>query len=125
MTLPQTKAWYSTAGPGSLISDAREAARRAGYETQNYPLDIVAFTSVPEYDFGGLAAVGGKSVWLQSMGAGVTAHELGHNYGLWHANYWIATNSIIGLGTNLEYGNIFDTMGNAIAATRQAVADEM
>jgi len=119
MTLPQTKAWYSTAGPGSLISDAREAARRAGYETVNYPLDIVAFTTVPEYDFGGLASVGGKSVWLQSMGAGVTAHELGHNYGLWHANYWIATNSIIGLGTNLEYGNIFDTMGNATAGNNQ------
>jgi hypothetical protein len=73
MTLPNTKWWYSTAGPGALISDAREAARRAGYETDNYDLDIAAFTSVPDFDFGGLAAVHGKSVWLQSTGAGVTA----------------------------------------------------
>ncbi len=120
MTLPETKAWYSTAGPGALLGHAREAARRAGFETANYPLDIVAFTTVPDYDFGGLAAVYGKGVWLQSPGPGVTAHELGHNYGLWHANYWIATNSsVIGVGTNLEYGNIFDTMGNATAGNNQ------
>jgi len=119
LTLPETKGWYSTAGPGALMSHAREAARRAGFETANYPLDIVALTPVPDYDWGGLGAVHGKSTWLQSMGAGVTAHELGHNYGLWHANFWIATNSSIGLGTNHEYGNIFDTMGNATAGNNQ------
>lgn len=120
LTLPETKGWYSTAGPGTLMSHAREAARRAGFETANYPLDIVALTAVPDYDWGGLGAVGGKSTWLQSMGVGVTAHELGHNYGLWHANYWIATNrSVIGMGTNDEYGNIFDTMGSAVAGNNQ------
>lgn len=119
LTLPESKGWYSTAGPGALMSHAREAARRAGFETGNYPLDIVALTPVPDFDWGGLGAVHGKSTWLQSMGAGVTAHELGHNYGLWHANFWIATNSSIGLGTNHEYGNIFDTMGNATAGNNQ------
>ena len=121
MTLPNTKWWYSTAGPGALINDAREAARHVGFETANYDLDIVAFTTVPDYDFGGLAAVHGKSVWLQSTGVGVTAHELGHNYGLWHANLWdTSTNfSVIGPGTNLEYGNIFDTMGDATAGNNQ------
>ena len=121
MTLPNTKWWYSTAGPGALISAARAVARQAGYETANYDLDIVAFTSVPDYDFGGLAAVHGKSVWLQSTGVGVTAHELGHNYGLWHANLWdTRTNfSVIGSGTNWEYGNIFDTMGPAAGGNSQ------
>lgn len=119
LTLPETKGWYSTAGPGALMNHAREAARRAGFETANYPLDIVALTAVPDYDWGGLGAVGGKSTWLQSTGPGVTAHELGHNYGLWHANFWIATNSTIGLGTNHEYGNIFDTMGSAVAGNNQ------
>ena len=113
LTVPQTKDWYSTAGPGALLADAREIARRAGFETDNYDRDIVSFTSVPGYDFGGLAFVRGKGVWLQSTGVGVTAHELGHNYGLWHANFWNTTNtSTIGVGTNSEYGNIFDTMGS-------------
>src|ERR1017187_8718562 len=121
MTLPNTKWWYSTAGPGALINDAREAARHVGVETAKYDLDIVAFTTVPDYDFGGLAAVHGKSVWLQSTGVGVTAHELGHNYGLWHANLWDATlnASMVGPGTNLEYGNIYDTMGLAGAGSYQ------
>jgi len=121
LTLPNTKWWYSTAGPGALMSHARDAARRAGYETANYDLDIVTFTSVPEYDFGGLAAVHAKSVWLQSAGVGVTCHELGHNYGLLHANLWDTTTnfSVIGPGTNLEYGNIFDTMGSASAGNNQ------
>ncbi len=113
VTLPQLKAWYATIGPGQLLADAREATRLAGYDTKNYDRDIVAFTSVPGYGFGGLAYVGGKGVWLQSMGTGVTAHELGHNYGLWHANFWdtITNASMVGPGTNLEYGNIYDTMG--------------
>jgi hypothetical protein len=121
VTLPQKKAWYATSGPGQLLADAREATRLAGYDTANYARDIVAFTSVPGYSFGGLAYVGGKGVWLQSTGVGVTSHELGHNYGLWHANFWdtITNASMVGPGTNLEYGNIYDTMGSAGAGIYQ------
>jgi hypothetical protein len=123
LTLPQVKAWYSTAGPFSLLDDARETARMAGLDTDNYDLDIVAHTSVPDFDWGGLGFVGAKGTWLQSQGAGVTAHELGHNYGLMHANFWdTITNSgasVIGPGTNREYGNIFDTMGAASAGNNQ------
>ena len=120
VTLPQTKAYYS-ADPTLLLADARAATRQAGYDTTNYDRDIVVFTSVPNYNFGGLAYVGGKGVWLQSMGAGVTAHELGHNYGLWHANFWdtTANGSMVGPGTNLEYGNFYDTMGLAGAGIYQ------
>ena len=120
VTLPQTKAYYS-ADPGLLLTDARATTKLAGYDTDNFDRDIVAFTSVPNYTFGGLAYVGGKGVWLQSMDAGVTAHELGHNYGLVHANFWDATTnySMVGPGTNLEYGNPWDTMGAAGAGIYQ------
>ena len=116
ITMPQTKAYYSP-NPGLLQADARAWAKKAGYVTANYDRDIISFTSVPGYNFGGLASVGGKGVWLQSFSVGVTAHELGHNYGLLHANFWdTRTNfSMVGPGTNLEYGNIYDTMGPAAA----------
>ncbi len=118
LTLPQIKAWYTTAGPGALLSDAREAARKAGFDTDNYDLDIVSHTSVPSFDWGGLGGVGWKAVWLQSHGAGVAAHELGHNWGLMHGNFWdTITNgsTVIGPGYNEEYGNSYDTMGAASA----------
>lgn len=123
LTLPQTKWWYATAGAGSLLDDARAISRAAGYDTSNYDWDIVTFTSVPGYDFGGLAYVRGKGVWLQSPGVGVTSHEIGHNYGLWHANFWDTSgtngDSIIGPGTHVEYGNVYDTMGRASAGNNQ------
>ena len=126
LTLPQVKAWYGTAGTTALLADARATARLAGYDTANYALDIACFTAVPGPDFtgwAGLAYVHGKGVWLQSAGVGVTAHELGHNYGLLHANFWdtsINNNSLgIGLGVNVEYGNLYDTMGAASAGNNQ------
>ena len=122
LTLPQVKAWYATAGPFALLSDAREVARKAGFDTDNYQLDIVSHTSVPGFDWCGLGFVGAKGTWLQCSGAGVTAHELGHNFGVIHANLWNPDadyTSIHGLGVNVEYGNIYDTMGAAAAGNNQ------
>ena len=116
LTLPQIKAWYATAGPGALLSDARALARKAGYDTANYDRDIVSHTGVPGFDWGGLGMVGGKGTWLQGYGTGVTVHELGHNAGLFHANFWETYSpytGIYGAGTNIEYGNIFDSMGSS------------
>jgi hypothetical protein len=117
LMMPYPKAFYSLQGTGRLLSDSRQAARdQAGLDTDNFHWDIVRHPSVPGFNYGGLAFVRGKGVWLQSSGTGVTSHELGHNYGLWHANYWNAADgSIIGPGTHEEYGNSFDTMGAASA----------
>ena len=121
LMLPQTKGWYSVQGTGRLLTDSREAARlQAGLDTDNFHWDIVRHGSVPGFNYGGLAYVHGKGTWLQSSGTGVTCHELGHNYGLWHANFWTASgDSIIGPGTHSEYGNSFDTMGAASAGNNQ------
>lgn len=125
LMLPYPKAWYGTnnADVFALLTDAREAAKAAGYDTANYDLDIVCLPSVPTYSWGGLGMVGGKGTWLQSTGVSVTAHELGHNFGLLHANFWNPlTNTIsTGFGTNVEYGNVFDVMGGSSGGDFSAV----
>ena len=127
VTLPQTKAYY--AGSVSLLlADARAATMQAGYDTANYDRDICCLNFIPGPNYSawsGLAFVGGKGLWLQTAqgggSPGVMAHELGHNYGLMHANFWNATTnfSAMGPGTNLEYGNPYDTMGAAGAGIYQ------
>ena len=65
------------------------------------------------FPFAGRAAVGARGSTLNGyFNLKVTAHELGHNYGLSHANLWRTTDgTVIGSGSNDEYGNPFDVMG--------------
>jgi hypothetical protein len=120
LIMPRSEAWYMSGAAGGgdefdLRTDALEAARQAGYDTNQFDLDILAYSGGPG-SFGGLAYVGGKGTWLKSLTAGVACHELGHNLGVWHANFWNTNGkSVIAAGTNQEYGNTFDTMGNAVA----------
>ncbi|MCF7731274.1 MAG: PKD domain-containing protein [Akkermansiaceae bacterium] len=124
LILPQAKDAYGYLGRDALQTDAREAARVAGLDTNDYDLDIVLFRPLPGSIFAGWngqAYIGAKGLWLQgTTSAGVAAHELGHNLGLWHAGFWSATgDSIIGPGRHVEYGNPFDTMGAANAGIHQ------
>ena len=65
---------------------------------------------------GGLGFVGapGSHVTAKASGS-VTAHELGHNFGLFHANKFISEgySSIGDEGSNLEYGNSLSVMGTS------------
>lgn len=120
LMLPHTKEWYGIYGDTVLLADAREVARAAGFNPDNYDLDIVRHNRVPGFNWNGQSYVGGRGAWLQTSSLGITVHELGHNYGLFHANFWLATSdSVIGAGNNVEYGNSFDTMGNAAAGNYQ------
>ncbi len=119
--LPRTEAWYNGGGGDeyALQTDAQTAARRLGYDSGQYDHDIVAYNGGPGI-FGGLGYVGSKGIWLRSITVGIACHELGHNFGLWHANFWdTGGKSTIGSGVNIEYGNIFDTMGSAAAGDNQ------
>ncbi len=114
LRMPRTKAAYGGAGDTSgLLTDARSAATTAGFPAMSGGLDVVAFSSVPGFDFAGLGMVGASGTWLNgSFSLHTIAHEVGHNYGLFHANFWQAGNeSIIGSGSSLEYGNPFEIMG--------------
>lgn len=116
LRMPQTAAYYGATGADredELLNDARAAANAAGFNPANFDLDIVAFSDIAGFTFAGLGYLGAKGSWLNgSFGQKVTSHELGHNYGLSHANFWeTADDSVIGNGTSREYGDRFDQMG--------------
>ena len=104
----------SGTGLNLILADARAAATAAGYSPNNFDHHIVLSKYNADLGFGGLGFIGGKGSWLNgSFSLRVTAHELGHNYGLTHANLYQTTDgSVIGAGNNVEYGDCFDNMGN-------------
>jgi len=114
--LPQPRSFY--AQPNNyftMVYDARTAARAAGFETNNFNLDIVTFSYISTIPWAGLSSIGAKGSLLNgAFYLQTTAHELGHNYGLfYHANLWRTSDgSPIGQGENIEYGDCYDYMGS-------------
>ncbi len=113
LRLPLTQAEYKTGDQYlRLRNDALGAARDAGIDPNMYSFDVIAFA--PTFSgWAGRGYVGGKGTWLNgNFSLRVTAHELGHNYGVYHANYWNSAGmTVIGPGTSTEYGNPYDVMG--------------
>ena len=125
LRLPQTKAAYASLDPMTdLRADSLAAARlydqqngnTGAFNPDNYDLDTTVFTSITgaNYGFAGLAFVGAKGMVVNGeFDLRVMAHELGHNYGLQHANRWDVTSvdPIDPAGTHNEYGDDYDMMG--------------
>jgi hypothetical protein len=123
LRMPKTSAAYGALDAAVLRTDARAAATAAGFTLNSYQFDLICFTSVPNYSWAGLGYVGAPGSWIQGSfdsSGGVSVHELGHNFGLNHANFWdtAGANAIGRTGTDVEYGDSFDTMGNASAGRR-------
>jgi hypothetical protein len=119
IVLPYPLAWYNRydadVGGGDYLiqTHARQIARSMGYDNNSFNLDAVRWSGGPG-SYGGSASVGGRGMRMKTSFAGTFCHELGHNLGVWHANFWRTTPpSFTGPGNNLEYGNLFDLMGNS------------
>jgi len=113
--------WYTVAvnstncDTASTQTDAKAAAQAAGYNLANYKHFVYYMSSNTGCSsWWGLATIGGSDVWYNGeygLNMQVFAHELGHNFGLYHSHsYSCGTAVICSNGTTTEYGDPHDAM---------------
>jgi hypothetical protein len=96
------------------IYDDTVAALLAAGAPDPSSFDVVSLFLPPtNVAFEGAAVVGGRQQWINnSVSSRLFVHEFGHNFGLYHANFWqTGGGSSTGWGGSEEYGDPFDTMG--------------
>lgn len=123
LTLPKPRSgymngWSSTDGMTALLNDAKTAAGAyvetngtRPYQPANFDIFAARWNGEPggNYSFGG-----GGNAWIRWNGYEVLVHEWGHAIGVTHARSWNpTTDDPIGDGVAEEYGNVYDSMGNA------------
>ncbi|WP_395753935.1 Calx-beta domain-containing protein [Prosthecobacter sp.] len=118
--LKHNESWYvnrDTSNGGDIsgtsveMQEARDEARKLGFDWNDYDCTVLRHNGGPQ-SYGGLG--GGSTVWVRGDTVGLWAHEIGHCFGLAHANFWdTAGTSSIGNGVNQEYGDSYDIMGNS------------
>ncbi|KNC53207.1 uncharacterized protein AMSG_09293 [Thecamonas trahens ATCC 50062] len=90
----------------------------SGHSPSDYDRYIIVFSEFSTCPWAGLGLVAGGASWINGVTDPdahwhVTAHELGHNYGLKHANLWVTADraSPGGDGESVAYFDDFDIMG--------------
>src|SRR5438876_683373 len=106
----------------SIKSDALSAAQSAGYNLSSYSHFVYLMSSNTGCSsWWGLASVGGGDVWVNgqyNISVHIFAHEMGHNFGLYHAHTMDCGTQVTCSSSALsEYGDGFDTMGASSYST--------
>lgn len=92
---------------GSAIATrARDAAAKAGYRLDRYARFIYLVPAVPCRFVG--RGTGNEVLLIGEVWPGLVAHELGHTFGLGHANRWECR---AGRCQSVEYGDLHSVMG--------------
>jgi Ricin-type beta-trefoil lectin domain/Gametolysin peptidase M11 len=94
----------------SAATHIRERIRLANY--QHFQI----FGKI-DCGYAGLGGVGGSLTWIARLRVGTVIHELGHNFGLFHASSRTCTSGSTKVPmsdncTSSEYGDPFDPMGH-------------
>ena len=106
---------YSTWGDAGLA-----AAVLDGNDLSGYDHIIYGWANTPDCWWSGMGQINGPLIWIDgAFNPAVTAHELGHNFGEFHASSYSCTDSgggrvpISSSCTASEYGDPFSVMGVA------------
>jgi hypothetical protein len=117
--------WYTIpySYTGSCSFDAWATAAMSigngeGADFTGYNNRLFIFPRATQCSWSGVAYIGGTNAWTKGLIRGTMAHELGHNYSLYHASSYSCTNDgvrvpIGGTCTLGEYGDPFDIMGTS------------
>jgi hypothetical protein len=114
-TIPMS---VQTCDPDSLASYSKSAAMKAGVALTSYSRIIYVYPRT-SCSWLGLGTIGGfpSESWINgAFGLKTVAHELGHGFGLYHANALnCGSNSIGSNCSSIEYADTTDVMGNQVA----------
>lgn len=109
----------ASCNPGAIASKADAAAAAAGHVLANYKRKVYVFPT-NACTWWGLGTVGGNpsQSWIHTkngLNVFIVAHEMGHNYGLYHSHSLDCGASVVAESgcTTSEYGDILDSMGGA------------
>jgi fibronectin type 3 domain-containing protein len=121
-TIPGTSGGCSTADAESWADAALSQAKAHGFDLSAYGHVVFGMPFQSSCAWAGLGEVNGTRTWTNGPSGftlRVIAHELGHNFGLRHANSYRCSDAagrpvvVSGSCTSTEYGDPYDQMGGS------------
>ncbi|HVE58513.1 MAG TPA: NEW3 domain-containing protein [Pyrinomonadaceae bacterium] len=97
----------------TTASAAKQAATNAGINISAYNRFVYVYPNMSTCNYSGIGEVNGDEAWINgSLYLRTVAHELGHNFGIYHSRSMDCGTVVVGGSCTItEYGNMADMMG--------------